>query len=1353
MYNPEAVPLGELRDVPCLVLLGEPGQGKTTALNAEFEASSTSQGAGSGVFLRKDLNAYQSDSTLRSEVFGDAEYRGWLESDRVLHLFLDSLDECLLRVEVVAKVLAQELGRAPVDRLRLRIACRTVDWPASLERSMSARWKAHEVRAYQLAPLTRGDVIAAAEAKGIDAPVFLGAVEALGAVPLVTKPVTLQFLMNIFKNDGRLSSSLRELYESGCRHLCEEPNESRLESPSARPRLDSKQRLAVAERLAALSVFSGRPSIWVHPDRGEATSEALTIDQVTGGAEAVDGDSVTVDQSAAREALDTGLFSGRGPGVLGFAHRTYAEFLAARYLHRREFAAPQVAGMIFHHDDQGRVVPQLREAAAWLAGMDQAVFRRIMDGDPQVLLRSGVEVVRPDDRRPLIDALLRLFDAGKIDDRDRALQSRYRLLDHPGLGGQLSPFIEDKVKNTTARGFAIEVAEACGVSSLQGLLAGVVFDEADEPRVRKAAARAAGAIGDGRTKSGLKPLAFGRAGPDPDDELRGIALRALWPGCLTADEVLQAVSKPQNSRNPGLYTHFLYQGLVEGFDDSDLPKALAWATGPAAGTLDDLQLWRVTESLIRRSVGRLDQPGVLENLAKLAASRYRGLTRLLRYERVDEPGGLFGSPENRRRLVLAMIPIIEARPGLLGNLFLGNAPLLTSADVPWMLERLEDTTGAIPRETWARLIRRGYDFSAEQKQAVVAAMHRFPALADAFRPVFDPAEPRWPESPSSPEPEPAAILDPPPEVRIKRRLESLESGNTDEWWPLTMTLMLEPTSTQYVDGFEEDLTALPGWRAADAGTRERIITAAERYIIEARDVDVTLAIRDQWDSPSLSGYKAFLLLDGQKPSALAALPASAWDKWAPFIAGYPFGRIESEADPGARILRRAYERSPGPVIETFLRRIDHENASRRWPGCLERMVVCWDERLANSLLDKARDPSLSGPFLERLLEELLRRGVPGAADLASSFVTAPLPAAGVGRARGLGAATALLLNAPDGGWAAIRPLLEKDLGSARELFLAVADRAGTAAFCENLSAGQVAELYRWMSDQFPYGIDSKIDGVDALAPRQRVGFLRDHVLRALEYKGSPEAVQELERLVDDLPALPWLNHVLINAREMTRRRIWRRPSPAEILKLAKDRDRRLVESDAQLMDVLVESLCRLEQELQGETPLSPALWNDLGKGVFRPKEENWLSDYVAQHLRRDLKDRGIILNREVEIRRRSSPSGEPGEETDIQVDAILPRSHGQLTVIVEVKGCWHKELQTAMESQLLGRYLRENRFRYGLYLVGWYVCPQWDKTHDALNRVPFDDLGAARSFFEDQAARLSTAEKSLRAYVLNAALH
>ena len=153
---------------------------------------------------------------------------------------------------------------------------------------------------------------------------------------------------------------------------------------------------------------------------------------------------------------------------------------------------------------------------------------------------------------------------------------------------------------------------------------------------------------------------------------------------------------------------------------------------------------------------------------------------------------------------------------------------------------------------------------------------------------------------------------------------------------------------------------------------------------------------------------------------------------------------------------------------------------------------------------------------------------------------------------------------------------------------------------------------------------------------------------------------------------------LFRARVQARQKTWKPPKPEELLALTKNAQARFVQSEEQLLDVIIKSLRRLEDALQGETPAARDIWDRVAKNKFRAVDENAFSDYVKRHLDNDLREGGIIANREVEIRR-GEGSG-TGERTDIHVDAIITDEQGQVfdvvTVIIETKGCWNNELNT-----------------------------------------------------------------------------
>jgi hypothetical protein len=139
---------------------------------------------------------------------------------------------------------------------------------------------------------------------------------------------------------------------------------------------------------------------------------------------------------------------------------------------------------------------------------------------------------------------------------------------------------------------------------------------------------------------------------------------------------------------------------------------------------------------------------------------------------------------------------------------------------------------------------------------------------------------------------------------------------------------------------------------------------------------------------------------------------------------------------------------------------------------------------------------------------------------------------------------------------------------------------------------------------------------------------------------------------------------------------------------------------------------------------------------------------VKRYLDEDLRQRGVIINREVEIRR--------GEQTDIHVDAVVRASdremYDSVTVIIEVKGCWHEDLDHAMKTQLVDRYLKDNRCQQGLYLVGWFNCDQWDDGDYRKRQAPKLSIPEAQQRFDAQAEDLSQQGMRIRAVVLNTVL-
>jgi predicted NACHT family NTPase len=308
LLNPHLKTFDQLQPVPCVVLLGEPGVGKTWSLSSDVDAYI--QKHPGLVTLRLDLRSFGSEDRLYRALFESEAWRQWVSGDYDIHLFLDSLDECLLRIETVAALLADELPKYSLARLKLRIACRTASWPPLLEEALKNGYGEENFAATELVPLRRSDVAQAATLSGIDATAFLKRVDDLGIASLAIKPVTLKMLLDTFKRARNLPGNVLDLYEQGCLILCEEQNESR----RAAGRVGSftpKDRLAVASRLAAATQFGNRFAIWTGTEAAGAPKEDVAISELLGGTEPAPYP-LDVTSDAVFETLGTGLFSSRG---------------------------------------------------------------------------------------------------------------------------------------------------------------------------------------------------------------------------------------------------------------------------------------------------------------------------------------------------------------------------------------------------------------------------------------------------------------------------------------------------------------------------------------------------------------------------------------------------------------------------------------------------------------------------------------------------------------------------------------------------------------------------------------------------------------------------------------------------------------------------------------------------------------------------------------------------------------------------------------------------------------------------------------------------------------------------------
>ena len=431
-------------------------------------------------------------------------------------------------------------------------------------------------------------------------------------------------------------------------------------------------------------MFAKRSAIFIGNNESAATPEDITVSALAKGAEQVAGRAIEVTPQVISEILKTGLFTGRAGERMGWAHWTFAEFLAARYVVRNRLSAGQIGDIVMHPDTPDKVVPQLHETAAWLASMDPDFMTRVMATDPQVLLASTIMRTDAATREKLTLAILDRFEKRGVAERDPNFSPRYDVLKHPNLASQLRPILIGKERDRELRRVVLDILEACQVAQLYDQLVAIALDQDEEWYIRHRAAFILSQLGTASQRKALLPLLNTTADEDPEDELRGDALLALWPDHISATQAFDELAKERHGSVYGTFTIFIVSHLLKGLRLEDVPIALDWvAEHPAPSPFGG---WNgLRGKLMRLGWDNWNEPEVLAAFAKAATLRLKHYAGWFD----DEPRGsnIAEAPQAQRVAVIrAVIEFATTHQIELPPFWGADVGIVDAKDLPWLLE-------------------------------------------------------------------------------------------------------------------------------------------------------------------------------------------------------------------------------------------------------------------------------------------------------------------------------------------------------------------------------------------------------------------------------------------------------------------------------------------------------------------------------------------------------------------------------------------------------------------------------------------------------------------------------------------
>jgi glycosyltransferase involved in cell wall biosynthesis len=1149
-------------------MLGVPGMGKTTEMGV-LERLALEQGDTVDFIA---LGSVVSEEQLEGQLLASDGVDAWLGGG-AWSILLDGLDEAIVDADKVMGAIesalraAQARAAADVHRsaaraeaLTLRISCRAAEWSQVFESNLGQLFE-RSLDVVELSELDRQDALNAATSteRGTAAwEVAIGLLDRAGADALTRRPITLQILLSIFQQTGELPREQVPLYRRGVQAYLEEVNLQRRQNQLG-GRLETNERMLVAGRIAAATIFANTTAISLTALANPSNAEAVPVADLAGGAEAILGDAFRVGEGDIVEILRTALFKPLTETLFQWSHRTFGEFLAALYLVERGLSTAQLFEFLGGAGEpQGFIPPPLHEVASWIASMREDFFDALIARQPAILLRSDVTGATDSSKARLVGHLLTEFNEGKLFDDDWSLRRQFEKLAHPGLADQLRPYIVERDYSFMSRRVAMQIAAACEVTVLGGDLVEVALDTSEETHTRVQASIAAEDLASPEQRSKLRPLALPGDPADEDDELRGYALASLWPGIITFDELLEALTPRRRDNFLGQYWSFRHDLRLD-LSPAQAVKAVAWvkSRAPALDSGHDSSEEELLTNILSSAWMQSGDDRVRDAFADFAVgaseAKFAGLLYTARFSTFVEEY-VHGPAEKRHHLASAVFRRLADSGKSVRLSINGRWPLLIPSDVPWILSELLDNESAL-RETALidAIISLVHAGGIDERDDVWDAAKAHPALAAAlvrgFTTQLDDEVSRYMREERAARVERVRTVDNTPAFNrseeVAKRL-ARAAAHVDEWWTYNLLFFVDDLGRSSGDEFTMDLAATPMWSGLGQEEQAASLDWAEAYLRGDALASRSWVGKNTFHRPAAAAYRAFLLIYTIRPQRLLGLPDAIWTRWAHVILAVTANEDAAERGIRAELAASAYRHAPRAVETALLRllfRAENDASARQ---ALERMGKAFDIRLGDLLWRVAQRTKLPAATRVEVISYLLTRDHPRAREA----IAQELQSGGTGEALQLGEedfvklAAAFLYRFPDTGWDQLQSLPNREL--ARSIFLAGHASNSLGSFpLDRMSDAKLRDLYLWIEKEFPPPANEKSGWI---GPEDQVQFTRRAVLDQLVQRGTASSVEAVRGIVGALPEQFWLKHRLVQAESIFQTHSWRWDTPANILR-------------------------------------------------------------------------------------------------------------------------------------------------------------------------------------------------------------
>lgn len=526
-----------------IVLLGDPGAGKTHLFNYFASIDGGSNCISARGFLNADIEQLAESSIL----------------------FIDALDE--KRSGRGDDTAIDEMVRrlCKVRPHKVRISCRAADWLGETDLSALRTYfdDSGGVVVLALEALTEFEIAGLLRIRGVPNPeAFVTEARRRSLDELLVNPQNLLMLARVVEANN-WPTNRKSLYSEATELLLKEHNSTHARRTSMHCSLDELKHAAGA--ICAVGLIGDT--------EGFSLDEGISNGNIPGYL------SITL---ARREdvlyALTSRVFESRtGTNTLTYTHRTVAEFLAASWIADKVLAGLPVGRVLALIGVDGKPTSELRGLYAWLPTFLPEHANTLIGGDPFGVLTYGdASSLTTPQRSYLLNALARLSELDPwFSGNNRSLPA-VAALSAPDMANDFRAILED---DTTEFSLRVLVLEALAIGSpvieLEDILLEIFKSDTSPYSERDYAFEALVNLG-APTKESLLTAAKSLSSSPDNLRLRTEIARRLYSNGVDSQDVITLLRDTFSAKEDLISLMFWY--LADVIPDSDVVEVLDGVT-------------------------------------------------------------------------------------------------------------------------------------------------------------------------------------------------------------------------------------------------------------------------------------------------------------------------------------------------------------------------------------------------------------------------------------------------------------------------------------------------------------------------------------------------------------------------------------------------------------------------------------------------------------------------------------------------------------------------------------------------------------------------------------------------------